>query len=153
MQSYGSLQRIRCCIQHSDEYTNVTRGDRFAARGHPWRARFCDIWKKVMDLKKKFFDFHQNFMIENIFLIKKFDFRGSEIPFWRYLGVSGYQICLVHLLWYNANRVQVKTSPGHQRSARGLGMVRDDSNSLQACPRPCRNAFHGCPRVVRDLHG
>ena len=58
-----------------------------------------------------------------------------------------------HLLWFIADCTQVETSPGHQRSARGLDMVRDDSNSPQACPRPCRNAFHGSPRATRDLHG
>ena len=46
-----------------------------------------------------------------------------------------------------------ETSRGHQGSARGLGVSVGDSNSLQGCPRACRNAFHGSPRVTRDLHG
>ena len=45
--SYGSLARIP---GWSAQHSNITRGDRFATRGHPWRARFCDLWKKIMDL-------------------------------------------------------------------------------------------------------
>ena len=59
---YGSLARIPGAIWRSAQHRQITRGDRFDTRGHPWRARFCDLWKKRMTLKKKFFDFHQKFM-------------------------------------------------------------------------------------------
>ena len=59
---HGSLARIPGAIWGSAHHSNITRGDRFATRGHPWRARFCDLWKKRMDFKKKFTDFHQKFL-------------------------------------------------------------------------------------------
>ena len=65
---YGLLRRIRCCILRLADHRHVARGGRFATRGDPWRARFWNLGIKILTLQKKFIDFHQKLMIENLFL-------------------------------------------------------------------------------------
>ena len=65
---YGSLARIP---SGSAQHRQITRGDRFATRGHPWRARFRDLWKKRMTLKKKVFWFSSKIHDKRCFNVQR----------------------------------------------------------------------------------